>query len=132
MEYTTKKIVPPKSKNGYRKVPLKTGLYQELMLYKSSLTAINISNKVFTDKYLGQNINNKLHNVVRGTKYEGLTSHDFRHSFITNLVQNNVDVKTVAYIAGDNIETILVVVTIVLFKTIHSLSVIYQNVTYLK
>ena len=107
MEYTTKKIVPPKSKNGYRKVPLKTGLYQELMLYKSSLTAIDISNKVFTDKYLGQNINNKLHNVVRGTKYEGLTSHDFRHSFITNLVQNNVDVKTVAYIAGDNIETIL-------------------------
>ena len=101
------KFTPPKSKNGYRTIPLKKGLYQELMKYKSSLQSIDITNKIFTDKYLGNNLNAEIKKAVKGTKYEGLTSHDFRHSFITNLVQKNVDVKTVAYISGDNVETIL-------------------------
>lgn len=101
------KFVTPKSKNGYRTIPLKKGLYQELMQYKASLQTIDITNKIFTDKYLGNNLNAEIKKVVKGTKYEGLTSHDFRHSFITNLVQKNVDVKTVAYISGDNVETIL-------------------------
>ena len=101
------KFSPPKSKNGYRTIPLKKGLYQELMKYKSSLQSIDISNRIFTDKYLGNNLNAEIKKAVKGTKYEGLTSHDFRHSFITNLVQKNVDVKTVAYISGDTVETIL-------------------------
>lgn len=100
-------FVSPKSKNGYRKIPLKEGLYEELMKYKSDLSTIDISNKIFTEKYLAHNINYEIQKIVKGTKYDGLTSHDFRHSFITNLVQKNVDVKTVAYLAGDNVETIL-------------------------
>ena len=44
---------------------------------------------------------------LKNTEYEGLTCHDFRHSFISNLVSNNIDVNTVAKLAGDNISTIL-------------------------
>lgn len=101
------KFSPPKSKNSYRTIPLKKGLYQELMEYKTSLKSIDISNRIFKDKYLGNILNTEIKKAVKGTKYEGLTSHDFRHSFITNLVQKNVDVKTVAYISGDTVETIL-------------------------
>lgn len=101
------KFVTPKSKNSYREIPIKKELYVELMRYKSNLKTIDISNRVFSEKYLGITINNELKRILKDTKYEGLTTHDFRHSFITNLVQNNVDVKTVAYIAGDKVETIL-------------------------
>ena len=101
------KFSDPKSKNSYRTIPLKRGLYQELMQYKSNLQSVDISNRIFTDKYLGNILNTEIKKAVKGTKYEGLTSHDFRHSFITNLVQKNVDVKTVAYISGDTVETIL-------------------------
>lgn len=101
------KFVPPKSKNSYREIPIKRELYVELMKYKNSLKSINITNRIFPEKYLGIKVNNELKRVLKDTKYKGLTTHDFRHSFITNLVQKNVDVKTVAYIAGDTVETIL-------------------------
>ena len=102
-----RKFVTPKSENGYRKIPIKKELYQDLIIYKTNLGTIDISNKVFPEKCLPSNLNYEIHKITKGTKYEGLTSHDFRHSFITNMVQNNVDVKTVAYIAGDKVETIL-------------------------
>lgn len=101
------KFVTLKSKNSYREIPIKKELYVELMKYKTSLNSIDITNRIFPEKYLGIKINNELKRVLGDTKYEGLTTHDFRHSFITNLVQKNVDVKTVAYIAGDTVETIL-------------------------
>lgn len=101
------KFVTPKSKNSYREIPIKKELYVELMKYKTSLKSIDITNRIFPEKYLGIKVNNELKRVLKDTKYEGLTTHDFRHSFITNLVQKNVDVKTVAYIAGDKVETIL-------------------------
>lgn len=101
------KFVTPKSKNSYREIPIKKELYVELMKYKTSLKSIDITNRIFPEKYLGIKINNELKRVLEDTKYEGLTTHDFRHSFITNLVQKNVDVKTVAYVAGDKVETIL-------------------------
>ena len=101
------KFVTLKSKNSYREIPIKKELYVELMKYKTSLNSIDITNRIFPEKYLGIKINNELKRVLEDTKYEGLTTHDFRHSFITNLVQKNVDVKTVAYIAGDTVETIL-------------------------
>lgn len=102
-----KSFTPPKSENGYRKIPIKKEVYQDLIKYKASLKTIDISNKIFPDKTLKANLNNELHRSLKGTKYETLTMHSFRHSFITNLVQKNVDVKTVAYIAGDKVETIL-------------------------
>lgn len=101
------KFVTLKSKNSYREIPIKKELYVELMKYKTSLNSIDITNRIFPEKYIGIKINNELKRVLKDTKYEGLTTHDFRHSFITNLVQKNIDVKTVAYIAGDTVETIL-------------------------
>ena len=102
-----KEFVSPKSENGYRKIPIKKDLYQDLMKYKSTLEIIDISNKIFPDKCLNANLNNELYRALKGTKFETLRMHSFRHSFITNLVQKKVDIKTVAYVAGDNVETIL-------------------------
>lgn len=102
-----KKFTTLKSENGEREIPINPILKSEIKKYKKLNNIININNKLINIKYLNSSMNYNFKIYLKNTEYEGLTCHDFRHSFISNLVSNNIDVNTVAKLAGDNISTIL-------------------------
>lgn len=97
----------PKSENSVRTIPIHSNLRIYIKKWKKSQTTIDISNRIFNKKAMGQKIAIELKRITEGTHLEGLTPHDFRHTFITNLVQNKTDIITVAYLAGDRVETII-------------------------
>lgn len=105
--YKIKKFTSLKSENGEREIPINPILKSEIKRYKKSNNVININNKLIDSNYLTTLMNNNFRKHLKNTQFEGLTCHDFRHSFISNLVSNNVDVNTVAKLAGDDIKTIL-------------------------
>lgn len=102
-----RKFTSLKSENGEREIPINPILKSEIRKYKKSNNIINIDNKLIDISNLGGFMNYNFRTNLKNTEYEGLTCHDFRHSFISNLVSNNVDVNTAAKLAGDNITTIL-------------------------
>lgn len=102
-----RKFTTPKSENGKRIIPLNPILKLEIKKYKKLNNIININNKLIESSNLTNFMNYHFKTYLKNTEYEGLTCHDFRHSFISNLVSNNVDVNTVAKLTGDDINTIL-------------------------
>lgn len=102
-----RKFTTLKSENGKRIIPLNPILKSEIKKYKKLNNIINIDNKLIDISNLTGFVNYRFRMYLKNTEYEGLSCHDFRHSFISNLVSNNVDVNTVAKLAGDNISTIL-------------------------
>ena len=105
--YRIKKFTSLKSENGEREIPLNPILKSAIQRFKKLNNIININDKLIDVKYLNNFVNNNFKTYLKGTEYEGLTCHDFRHSFISNLVSNNVDINTVAKLAGDDVKTIL-------------------------
>ena len=91
-----------KSKNSYRKIPITPNFIKELDKYKSE-HAISMDNRIapFESK-LATNETSKL---LR--KKAGISIHELRHTYITLLVQNGVDFKTVAKIAGHDVSETL-------------------------
>lgn len=85
-----------KSKNSYRNVPITKGFLNEIKKYRSINPENRIApfNKTSIDKYL----NPLLHELA------GISLHELRHSYITLLIANNIDFKTVAKIAGHDVE----------------------------
>lgn len=102
----THKFTSLKSKNSQRIIPIHPKLKQSIKCARKS-NIVSIDNKLFRYKDLASVVNFYLRKRLKNTNYEGITCHDFRHSFITNLVQNNVDVITVATLAGDDINTVM-------------------------
>lgn len=102
-----RKFTTLKSENGKRIIPLNPILKSEIKKYKKLNNIIKIDNKLIDSSNLTNHMNYHFKTYLKNTEYEGLTCHDFRHSFISNLVSNNVDVNTVAKLAGDNVNTIL-------------------------
>lgn len=101
----TRKITTPKSKKGNRIVPIPINLFIEIQKYISSLKCININQRIFPKNY--NTYRRKLKNALQNTQSSDVSFHYFRHSYITRLVQNGLDLKTVSYLAGDNLETIV-------------------------
>ncbi|WP_321833315.1 tyrosine-type recombinase/integrase [Clostridium butyricum] len=88
-----------KSKNSYRKIPITRGFLKEIKKYRSNspLTMnkrIAPFNKSSIDKYLNP--------LLR--ELAGISLHELRHSYITLLIANGIDFKTVARIAGHDVE----------------------------
>ena len=102
----THKFISLKSKNGERIIPIHPKL-KDSISKKGKNKIVSIDNKFFKYKQMNEILNRSFMKYLKNTEYEGLTCHDFRHSFITNLVQSNVDVITVATLAGDDINTIM-------------------------
>ena len=105
--YKIKKFTSLKSENGEREIPINPILKSEIKKYKKHQEIININDRLIDIEYLSDYVNPRFKLYLKNTEYEGLTCHDFRHSFISNLVENNVDINTVAKLAGDDIKTIL-------------------------
>lgn len=96
-----------KSENSNRTIPIHKELKTRIRKFKLSQKVVSIDKRLFKWKQLNIKLNDTLKVICDDTHLEGITCHDFRHTFITNLVQNKVDVITVAYLAGDNVKTII-------------------------
>lgn len=101
------KFTSLKSENGQRIIPLHPIAKKAIKEYQKTKKVQNINNRLFNQKSLINTTNSNLNKSLKNTPYEGLTCHDFRHSFVSNLIQNNIDVTTVAKLAGDKVQTIL-------------------------
>lgn len=93
-QYQNKKIKNVKSINSNRKIPIP----KELSIILKNL-------KLKNNCFLINKSYNYLSNILR-TKYK-INFHKFRHTYATLLISNNIDIKTVAYFMGDNVETII-------------------------
>lgn len=96
-----------KSENSNRTIPIHKELKTRIRKFKLSQKVVSIDKRLFKWKQLNIKLNDTLKVICQDTHLEGITCHDFRHTFITNLVQNKVDIITVAYLAGDNVKTII-------------------------
>lgn len=90
-------IKPPKSSNGYRTIPIPPVLCEILTAYK---------NECKTPYLFPQRHNAYISGIIQ--KYvKGKTFHDLRHTYATKLLANGIDIKTVASLLGDNVNTVI-------------------------
>lgn len=88
-----------KSKNSYRVVPIPLELIKYLKTFKES-NPIDINNRILPCS--ASNIRKYL--VPDLKKYAGVSLHELRHTYITILIANGLDFKTVARLAGHDVE----------------------------
>lgn len=91
-----------KSKRSYRKVPVSSEFIKELKEYKKK-KPIDINNRIAPFKNL--TITSLFNATLKDEA--GITLHELRHTYITLLIANGVDFKTVAKIAGHDIKQTL-------------------------
>lgn len=90
-------IKPPKSANGYRTIPMPGPLCDKLREYRTG----NSTGRLFpakSCKYIPAAIQRYV---------PGKTFHDLRHTYATKLLANGVDIKTVASLLGDHVNTVI-------------------------
>lgn len=89
-----------KSNNSYRIVPIPLRLQTVLVEYKNKHPR-HISDMVFW--------NATYHSIKRVSQYTkgDISIHDFRHTYATTLLSSGFDIKTVAALLGDTVETVL-------------------------
>ncbi|MFL8888281.1 site-specific integrase [Helcococcus kunzii] len=92
-----------KTVNSYRIVPVPEYTLNEIKVFMKK--GLNISGKLFNhykrDSAIGT-INRKLKEFI-----PGLSTHDLRHSYGSNLIVEGVDLPTIAKLMGDTLETII-------------------------
>lgn len=91
-----------KNKKAYRKVPVSLSFIKELRRYKTTVP-IDIQNRIapFNNVAINSSFNATLKSIC------GVTIHELRHTYITLLIANGIDFKTVAKIAGHDIKQTL-------------------------
>lgn len=82
-----------KSKNSYRSIPIPDILSNEL----KKIEPKNENERIISYKNNGTRLNGKL-------KKYGITFHELRHTYATQLISAGIDLKTVAYLLGHDIK----------------------------
>ena len=111
------KIGEPKTKRSIRKLPLSDYLYGELITYKTVQErysrSYDLDMDLISPNTMGGIMNrSRLYSAVKQiTKYNSelpqkLHPHSLRHTFVTLLIANGLDVVTVSSLAGDTVEII--------------------------
>ena len=106
LNHTTKKISTVKSRNSNREVPITDEFYQELRNFIKSRETIRLDQRLYPQTDPSNALSKIRRYYLKGTELEGITFHDLRHTYITNLVMSGLDLLTVAYLAGDDLNTI--------------------------
>jgi integrase len=91
-----------KTDNSYRTVHCPQILMEILSEYKINCV-INTSRRLF---YRTNPSSTKLTRVYNKHGYD-ITFHDLRHTYATILISENVDIKTIAALLGDTLETVM-------------------------
>lgn len=102
-QYTPLGFSPVKNKYGNRTIPITKDTVEFLNTYRSELKAIPIDNRIFSKSYCSSKINNALKKLTGC----GFSIHSLRHTYATRLLANGVDIKTVAALLGDTVETVI-------------------------
>lgn len=92
-----------KTSNSYREVPISPELYRELTEYKKE--HLHISKRLFYTINKSSDIRQMFNATFKNTKYEKLRLHDMRHSFVSILIEQGLDFKSISEIIGDTLET---------------------------
>ena len=88
-----------KTRNSYRDIPIPGVLIQVLQDWKSKTNTSSVLGfERSGTAYINYWIQKTLPNA---------SIHDFRHTYATNLLANGIDVKTVAALCGDTVNTII-------------------------
>ena len=106
LNHTTKKMSSVKSKNSNREIPITDEFYKELREFIQSRPTIRMDQRIFPQTDPSNALSKARRYYLNDTQYEGITFHDLRHTYITNLVISGLDLLTVAYLAGDDLNTI--------------------------
>ena len=95
-------IVPLKTDNGYRRIPVPAVLLKILKEYKYT-TPLRI------DGYIIYRPTGTYHALRRALKSisPDFTLHCLRHTYATNLLAKGMDIRTVAALLGDHVNTVL-------------------------
>ncbi len=95
---------PVKSKNSNRQVPVPASTMAELLKHKGE-HPINISGRIFPYKNTCSTGSSLMY-MYQSLNYD-ISIHDLRHTYVSRLVANGVDFKTIAEIIGDTVETVI-------------------------
>lgn len=91
-----------KNKNAYRTVPISPSFIKKIKEYKSKVPT-DIHNRIapFDNLQITSSFNTTLRRI------SNITIHELRHTYITLLISNGLDFKTVAKIAGHDVKQTL-------------------------
>lgn len=95
-------IKTTKSVNSYRTIPIPPELAAILSEYRR-IVPTRIDLRLFDDKTTSTFLVNR---AIRDSGY-ALSIHDLRHTYATRLLANGVDIKTVAALLGDTVQTVI-------------------------
>lgn len=95
-------IKATKSANSYRTIPVPPELASILLEYRR-IAPTRIDLRLFDDQTPSTfRVNQTIHDSGHS-----LTIHDLRHTYATRLLANGVDIKTVAALLGDTVQTVI-------------------------
>ena len=95
-------IVPLKTPNGYRTIPIPTVLNKMLAEYRKT-QPISIDKRIiYRRAYVYKQMCQSLKAVDKD-----LSPHCLRHTYATNLLAKGMDIRTVAALLGDHVKTVL-------------------------
>lgn len=92
-------FVPCKTYRSNRTIPIPRSLADDIVLHLQ-ISCANIDKRLFTRQSSGH-----LSDIVRA--YAGHGIHCLRHTYATRLLSAGTDIKTVAALLGDSVETVL-------------------------
>lgn len=95
-------FVPPKSKNGFRIIPIPARLVKMLKEYRTS-APLRMDNKVL---YRPHGAYASLCAALKKLNAD-LSPHCLRHTYATRLLAEGLDVQTVAALIGDDVKTVI-------------------------
>lgn len=114
-----------KSKNSIRTVPIPKNIVPIFEKYKKDTPTL-IDNRVI--KY--SSVNGAGSNIQRAFKDVGydISIHELRHTYITNLVANGLDFKTISKIAGHSVEMVMSIYSHVTDEMLERASSLIDNI----
>lgn len=92
-----------KSINSNRTVPIPRKIVKPLQSYLNS-SVKNIDRRIFADN--PNNAGSRLSKKIKKLGFDN-SIHDLRHTYVTMLISNGVDVKTIAELIGDTVEMVI-------------------------
>lgn len=91
----------PKTNRSYRTVPLMSSASEMLRNLKDKRNDNDIVFRTSTQSmYEAKNINRTLKRILEKAKIKHMTFHSLRHTFVSIMLENNVDIKTISEIVG--------------------------------